>query len=284
MRANLDNKKLPVIFLMGPTASGKTDLAISLLDHLPVELINVDSAQIYQQMDIGTAKPDAETLKKAPHRLLGFCDPADAYNAADFATDAKKEIAEIHTMGRIPLLVGGSMLYFKVLLEGLSDLPTADPDIRKSIQRALEVYKITGLPLSELQNQSNGGIKDHYDVRQYALVMQNRALLHQRIEQRFMAMMEAGFAKEVEALFQRGDLNADLPSIRAAGYRQLWDYFEGHYGLDEAVEKAIIATRQLAKRQQTWLRNWPNSQEVLVDNERGYLDKKILYENFLGLQ
>ena len=114
--------------------------------------------------------------------------------------------------------------------------------------------------------------------------MQNRALLHQRIEQRFMAMMEAGFAKEVEALFQRGDLNADLPSIRAAGYRQLWDYFEGHYGLDEAVEKAIIATRQLAKRQQTWLRNWPNSQEVLVDNERGYLDKKILYENFLGLQ
>ncbi len=319
MRANLDNKKLPVIFLMGPTASGKTDLAISLLDHLPVELINVDSAQIYQQLDIGTAKPDAETLKKAPHRLLGFCDPADAYSAADFATDAKKEIAEIHTMGRIPLLVGGSMLYFKLLLEGLSDLPTADADIRKSIQeqadkegwasihqqlqlvdpitaeklhpnhsqriqRALEVYKITGLPLSELQNQSNGGIKDHYDVRQYALVMQNRALLHQRIEQRFMAMMEAGFAKEVEALFQRGDLNADLPSIRAAGYRQLWDYFEGHYGLDEAVEKAIIATRQLAKRQQTWLRNWPNSQEVLVDNERGYLDKKILYENFLGLQ
>jgi tRNA dimethylallyltransferase len=311
-----NQQQLPVIFLMGPTASGKTDLAISLLEHLPVELINVDSAQIYQQMDIGTAKPDAETLSKAPHRLLGFCDPADAYSAADFAYDAKKEIADIHSMGRIPLLVGGSMLYFKVLLEGLSDLPSADADIRKSIQdqadregwasihqqlqlvdpitaeklhpnhsqriqRALEVYKITGTPLSELQSQSRGGIEQDYDVRQYALVMQNRALLHQRIEQRFMAMMEAGFASEVERLFQRGDLHADLPSIRAAGYRQLWDYFEGHYGLDEAVEKAIIATRQLAKRQQTWLRNWPNCQQIQVDNQQGYLDQKDLYENFL---
>lgn len=317
MRINLANQQqLPVIFLMGPTASGKTDLAISLLEHLPVELINVDSAQIYQQMDIGTAKPDSETLSKAPHRLLSFCDPADAYSAADFANDAKKEIADIHSMGRIPLLVGGSMLYFKVLLEGLSDLPSADADIRKGIQeqadregwasvhqqlqlvdpitaeklhpnhsqriqRALEVYKITGTPLSELQSQSQGGIEQDYDVRQYALVMQNRALLHQRIEQRFMAMMEAGFASEVEQLFQRGDLHADLPSIRAAGYRQLWDYFEGYYGLDEAVEKAIIATRQLAKRQQTWLRNWPNCQQIQVDNQEGYLDQKDLYKNFL---
>ena len=301
---------------MGPTASGKTDLAVSLRDQMPVELINVDSAQIYQQMDIGTAKPDAETLTKAPHRLLGFCDPADAYSAADFAIDAKKEIADIHSMGRIPLLVGGRMLYFKVLLEGLSDLPPADADIRQTIQeqadkegwtslhqqlqlvdpitaarlhpnhsqriqRALEVYKITGTPLSELQNQSEGGIEDQYDVRQYALVMQNRALLHQRIEQRFMEMMNAGFADEVEALYKRGDLHADLPSIRAAGYRQLWGYFDGHYGLDEAVEKAIIATRQLAKRQQTWLRNWPNSREILVDDQQGYLNQKDLYKNFL---
>ena len=300
---------------MGPTASGKTDLAVSLRDHMPVELINVDSAQIYQQMDIGTAKPDAETLTKAPHRLLGFCDPAHAYSAADFAIDAKKEISDIHSMGRIPLLVGGSMLYFKVLLKGLSDLPPADADIRQTIQeqadkegwtslhqqlqlvdpitaarlhpnhsqriqRALEVYKITGTPLSELQNQSEGGIEDQYDVRQYALVMQNRALLHQRIEQRFMEMMDAGFADEVEALYKRGDLHADLPSIRAAGYRQLWDYFDGHYGLDEAVEKAIIATRQLAKRQQTWLRNWPNSREILVDDQQGYLNQKDLYKNF----
>ena len=317
MRINLDSKQqLPVIFLMGPTASGKTDLAISLLDHMPIELVNVDSAQIYRQMDIGTAKPDAETLRKAPHRLLSFCDPAETYSAADFAIDAKKEIADIHNTGRIPLLVGGSMLYFKVLLEGLSDLPPADEAIRKSIQeqadkegwaslhqqlqlidpktasrlhpnhsqriqRALEVYKITGTPLSELQNQSDGGIENDYDVRQYALVMQNRALLHQRIEQRFMAMMDAGFADEVKALYQRGDLHADLPSIRAAGYRQLWDYFEGHYGLDEAVEKAIIATRQLAKRQQTWLRNWPKTQKIQVDNQQGYQDQKDLYKIFL---
>lgn len=304
---------------MGPTASGKTDLAISLLEHMPVELINVDSAQIYKQMDIGTAKPNAETLKKAPHRLLGFCDPSDAYSAADFANDAKKEIADIHSMERIPLLVGGSMLYFKVLLEGLSDLPSADAGIRKSIQeqadkegweslhrqlqlidpttaeklhpnhsqriqRALEVYKITGTPLSELQHQSEGGIEDYYDVRQYSLVMQNRTLLHQRIEQRFMLMMEAGFAAEVEQLFKRGDLHADMPSIRAAGYRQLWDYFEGHCSLDEAIEKAIIATRQLAKRQQTWLRNWSNSQKIQVDNQNGYLQAKELCEFFLGKQ
>ena len=315
----VDKQQLPVIFLMGPTASGKTDLAISLREQLPVELINVDSAQIYQQMDIGTAKPDAETLRKAPHRLLDFCDPANAYSAADFANDAKREIADIHSMGRIPLLVGGSMLYFKVLLEGLSDLPPADADIRKGIQeqadrdgwasvhqqlqsvdpmtaeklhpnhsqriqRALEVYRITGTPLSELQSQSEGGIEDNYDVRQYALVVQNRALLHQRIEQRFMAMMEAGFASEVKQLFQRGDLHADLPSIRAAGYRQLWDYYEGRYGLDEAVERAIIATRQLAKRQQTWLRNWPNSLEIQVDNQQGYQDQKDLCKNFLCLQ
>lgn len=301
---------------MGPTASGKTDLAISLLDHMPIELVNVDSAQIYRQMDIGTAKPDAETLRKAPHRLLSFCDPAETYSAADFAIDAKKEIADIHNTGRIPLLVGGSMLYFKVLLEGLSDLPAADKAIRQSIQeqadkegwaslhqqlqlvdpktaarlhpnhsqriqRALEVYQITGTPLSELQSQSGGGIQELYDVRQYALTMQDRALLHQRIEMRFMAMMDAGFADEVEALYRRGDLHADMPSIRAAGYRQLWDYFEGRCGLDEAVEKAIIATRQLAKRQQTWLRNWPNSREIQVDNHQGYLDQEDLYKIFL---
>jgi tRNA dimethylallyltransferase len=313
------DKKLPVIFIMGPTASGKTDLAIALRDHMPVELINVDSAQIYDQMDIGTAKPDIETLARAPHRLLGFCDPADSYSAADFAQDAKKEISEIHKLGRIPLLVGGSMLYFKVLLEGMSNLPAADAEIRKSIQqqadikgwsslhaelqkidpktaerlhpnhsqriqRALEVYKITGVSLSDLQQQSEGGIEATCDVKQYALIPQNRALLHQRIEQRFAAMMEAGFEDEVKKLFQRGDLNSDMPSIRAAGYSQLWSYLKGQVSLDEAVELAIIATRQLSKRQQTWLRNWPNCHQISVDDGKQYYSTQVLCDFILNLQ
>jgi tRNA dimethylallyltransferase len=319
MSISVNNKKLPVIFIMGPTASGKTDLAIALRDQLPVELINVDSAQIYDQMDIGTAKPDIETLAKAPHRLLGFCDPADSYSAADFAQDAKKEISEIHKLGRIPLLVGGSMLYFKVLLEGMSDLPAADVEIRNSIQqqadtegwsslhkelqkidpktaerlhpnhsqriqRALEVYRITGVSLSDLQQQSEGGIEDIYDVQQYALIPQNRALLHQRIEQRFIAMMEAGFEDEVRRLYQRGDLQADMPSIRAAGYSQLWSYLEGQLSLDEAVERAIIATRQLSKRQQTWLRNWPNCQQISVDDGVQYHSTQVLCDFILKSQ
>jgi len=313
------DKKLPVIFIMGPTASGKTDLAIALRDHMPVELINVDSAQIYDQMDIGTAKPDIETLARAPHRLLGFCDPADSYSAADFAQDAKKEISEIHKLGRIPLLVGGSMLYFKVLLEGMSNLPAADAEIRKSIQqqadikgwsslhaelqkidpktaerlhpnhsqriqRALEVYKITGVSLSDLQQQSEGGIEATCDVKQYALIPQNRALLHQRIEQRFAAMMEAGFEDEVKKLFQRGDLNSDMPSVRAAGYSQLWSYLKGQVSLDEAVELAIIATRQLSKRQQTWLRNWPNCHQISVDDGKQYYSTQVLCDFILNLQ
>ncbi|MDA9007895.1 tRNA (adenosine(37)-N6)-dimethylallyltransferase MiaA [Porticoccaceae bacterium] len=315
----MTDKKLPVIFIMGPTASGKTDLAIALRDHMPVELINVDSAQIYDQMDIGTAKPDIETLTRAPHRLLGFCDPADSYSAADFAQDAKKEISEIHKLGRIPVLVGGSMLYFKVLLEGMSDLPAADAEIRNSIQRqadiegwsslhaelakvdpksaerlhpnhsqriqrALEVYRITGVSLSDLQQQSEGGIEDTYDVQQYALIPQNRALLHQRIEQRFTAMMEAGFEDEVKKLFHRGDLHSDMPSIRAAGYSQLWSFLEGQVSLDEAVERAIIATRQLSKRQQTWLRNWPNCQQIAVDDGSHFYSTKMLCENLLKLK
>ena len=303
--------KPKAIFLMGPTATGKTDLAIALGKHLPVELINVDSAQIYTGMDIGTAKPDQNTLSLAPHRLISFCDPARAYSAADFAVDAKREMEDIVSAGRIPLLVGGTMLYFKVLLEGLSDLPEADREIRDAIQRqadrdgwpsvhrelqrvdpvtaeslhpnhsqriqrALEVYRLTGTALSELQASTEGGIADRYDIKQFALMPNNRQLLHDRIASRFHNMMDRDFEAEVAKLYRRGDLQASMPSMRAVGYRQLWEYLAGNCDLSEAIERGIVATRQLSKRQQTWLRSWPGCQQITVDNENGYLSTDVL--------
>ena len=291
---------------MGPTASGKTDLAIALQEHFPVELINVDSAQVYRHLDIGSAKPDRATLEKAPHHLIDIRDPVDPYSAADFLKDATRVMAEITARGNIPLLVGGTMLYFKVLLEGLAELPQANQAIRdelqeranksgwpslyeelkrvdpntagrlhpnhsQRIQRALEVYLITGSPLSELQSLSKGqGIEDEYQVIQLALVCNNRSLLHERIAQRFHLMMELGLESEVKALYRRGDLTAASTAMRSAGYRQLWDYCDGQLTLDEAIEKGIIATRQLAKRQITWLRNWPSAHEIQVDNGEQY--------------
>jgi len=301
-----DSQKPKVIFLMGPTATGKTDLAIALRRHLPVELINVDSAQVYTGMDIGTAKPDQQTLSHAPHRLISFRDPAQVYSAADFAADARREMEDIVSQDKIPLLVGGTMLYFKVLLEGLSDLPEADQEVRDAIQRqadrggwpsvhrelqrvdpisaqrlhpnhsqriqrALEVYRLTGRPLSELQASTGDSIERHYDIRQFALMPNNRQLLHERIERRFHSMMDQGFEAEVTKLYKRGDLHRDLPAIRSVGYRQLWDYFEGNCDLSEAIERGIVATRQLSKRQQTWLRTWPNCEQITVDNDSGYL-------------
>jgi tRNA dimethylallyltransferase len=300
------SKKPMAITVMGPTASGKTGLAIELRKHLPVELINVDSAQVYRYLNIGSAKPDAETLAQAPHRLLDIRDPCEIYSAAEFLADARREMAEISASGRIPLLVGGSMMYFKVLLEGLSQLPEADQSIRddleqraakegwpslyaelqlvdpqtasrlhpnhsQRIQRALEVYQLTGEPMSALQAESVGGLAQQYDFRQIALIPQNRSLLHQRIEQRFEAMMALGFAEEVQGLYERGDLHSNLPSVRSVGYRQLWDYCAGDCSLQDAVEKAVIATRQLAKRQLTWLRNWPQAIEIKADNQDGFL-------------
>lgn len=296
----------PAIFVMGPTASGKTDIAISLRGHLPVDIISVDSAQVYRQMDIGSAKPGRDALKKHPHQLIDIRDPIDAYSAGDFLKDAREKMTEISAAGRIPLLVGGTMLYFKVLLEGLAELPQANQAIRdelqeranksgwpslyeelkrvdpntagrlhpnhsQRIQRALEVYLITGSPLSELQSLSKGqGIEDEYQVIQLALVCNNRSLLHERIAQRFHLMMELGLESEVKALYRRGDLTAASTAMRSAGYRQLWDYCDGQLTLDEAIEKGIIATRQLAKRQITWLRNWPSAHEIQVDNGEQY--------------
>ncbi|OOF19647.1 tRNA (adenosine(37)-N6)-dimethylallyltransferase MiaA [Salinivibrio sp. IB574] len=279
------------IFLMGPTASGKTDLAIALRKTLPVEIISVDSALIYRGMDIGTAKPTADELAQAPHRLIDIRDPSQAYSAADFRDDALTAMAEIVAQGKIPLLVGGTMLYFKALLEGLSPLPSADPEVRDAIEqeaqqhgwealhqqlchidpvagarihpndpqrimRALEVFRVSGHTLTALTEKKGDPLP--YQVHQFAITPQDRGELHRRIELRFAKMVEAGFEQEVRALYERGDLHPDLPSIRCVGYRQMWDYLAGRCTHEEAVYRGICATRQLAKRQITWLRGWEN--------------------------
>ncbi|QIZ49805.1 tRNA (adenosine(37)-N6)-dimethylallyltransferase MiaA [Dickeya zeae] len=279
----------PAIFIMGPTASGKTALAMALREHLPVELISVDSALIYRGMDIGTAKPSQEELARAPHRLLDILDPAQAYSAADFRRDALQAMAEVTAAGRIPLLVGGTMLYFKALLEGLSPLPSADACIRQEIEerartegwealhrqlsaidpvaaarihpndpqrlsRALEVFFVSGNTLTELTKTSGEALP--YRVHQFAIAPATRELLHERIALRFRQMLESGFETEARALFARPDLNPALPSIRCVGYRQMWSYLSGEIDYDEMVYRGICATRQLAKRQMTWLRGW----------------------------
>lgn len=284
-------QKPDAIFLMGPTASGKTALAIELRKHLPVEIISVDSALIYRGMDIGTAKPTAEELSQAPHRLIDILDPSLPYSAADFRRDALNVMAEITSQGKIPLLVGGTMLYFKALLEGLSPLPSADPAVRSDIEqiaqeqgwseihrrlaevdpvaaarihpndpqrlsRALEVYLISGQTLTEMTQTA--GEELPYNVFQFAIAPQDRKILHERIEQRFHMMIEAGFEEEVRKLHQRNDLHVDLPSIRCVGYRQMWSYLDGEISHDEMIYRGICATRQLAKRQITWLRSWEN--------------------------
>ena len=277
------------LFLMGPTASGKTDLAIALRQQLPVEVISVDSALIYKGMDIGTAKPTPAELALAPHRLIDILDPKESYSAMNFREDALKEMAEISASGRIPLLVGGTMLYYKALLEGLSPLPSADPIIRAEIEekaakigwagmhqellaidpvagarinpndsqrinRALEVFYITGKTMTELTAEKGETLP--YRLLQFAIAPQDRAILHERIALRFQKMMDLGFEEEVKRLFLREDLHIDLPSIRCVGYRQMWEYLQGDISLDEAIYKGICATRQLAKRQITWLRGW----------------------------
>lgn len=279
------------IALMGPTAAGKTDLAIALHEHLGADIISVDSALIYRGMDIGTAKPSAEELRRAPHRLIDIRDPAEAYSAAEFVRDASAAMEEIVAAGRIPLLVGGTMLYFKALLEGLSPMPPSDPKIRAQIEqeaaksgwpamhaqlaeidpecavrlhpnhsqrisRALEVYRISGKPMSEWQAAEGQGLLDSYRWIQVAVAPQERSVLHRRIAERFDKMLRIGFIEEVEALFRRGDLHEDMPSIRAVGYRQVWQYLKGEISASEMREQGIAATRQLAKRQLTWLRGW----------------------------
>ena len=294
-------QRLPAILLMGPTASGKTQIAVELVQRLPLEIISVDSALVYRGMDIGSAKPDAQTLAKAPHRLIDIRDPTEAYSAADFRNDALREMAEITARGKIPLLVGGTMLYFKALLDGLAELPETDPEIRaqvaaealqigwptmhakladidpdtasqlhpnhsQRIGRALEVYRMTGETMSALRAKQ---IKAPfpYRVLQIAVAPHNKEELNQRIDARFMSMMESGFLNEVKQLYERGDLHAELPSMRAVGYRQAWEHLSGSLTREEMSARAMIASRQLAKRQFTWLRRWSDLHWVTFDVE-----------------
>ena len=289
-----------VICLMGPTAAGKTDLALHLADHLPCELISVDSALVYRGMDIGTAKPDAETLRRYPHHLVDILDPAEAYSAARFRVDARRLIDDVLQRGRIPLLVGGTMLYYKALLDGLAKMPPADPAVRARIealareqgwpavhaelakvdpvaaarihptdpqrlQRAWEVFLVSGVTLTEwhrrqaLENAESSATAAGnlaYTTHYVAVAPRERHVLHERIALRFSQMIEQGFIAEVEALYARGDLDVSMPSVRAVGYRQAWDHLEGKLSRDEMIERGVIATRQLAKRQFTWLRGW----------------------------
>ncbi len=279
------------IFLMGPTASGKTELAMKLALECQCEIISVDSGQIYRQMDIGTAKPTTAELQKVPHGLINIIDPLERYSAGYFRNDAQSLMKQITARGNTPLLVGGTMLYYKALLDGLSPLPNADQAIRRAIQnealeygweylhkqlkeidpisakrihvndpqrlsRALEVYRISGKSMTELTRVKSKGIP--YNVKQFALAPQDKKTLHERIELRFKLMLENGFESEVKALYQRGDLHPELPSMRCVGYRQMWEYLAGNLDHDEMIFRGIIATKQLAKKQMTWLKGWEN--------------------------
>ena len=276
-----------VILLMGATATGKTDLALAISERFEVEIISVDSALIFRDMNIGTAKPGADVLASVPHHLIDIIDPADAYSVWDFVEQSRLLVHEISQRGRIPLLVGGTMMYFHAFEQGLNRLPAADPVLRRRldrevselglaamhqrlegidpasasrikatdsqrIQRALEVYELAGIPLSQLQQQETVGYAG--EVEKIILAASDRKLLHQRIHARFLEMLEQGFIEEVEGLRLRSELNLSLPSMRCVGYRQLWQHLDGEFPREEMIEKAVAATRQLAKRQITWLR------------------------------
>ena len=282
-----------VICLMGATATGKTDLALEIARRFPVEIVSVDSALVYRGMDIGTAKPAPELRAEVPHHLIDIIDPAEPYSAWDFVRACERLVAEIDARGATPLLAGGTMLYYHAFESGLNRLPAADESLRRRldreareqgwpalharlaavdapsaerikptdsqrIQRALEVWELAGEPLSSLQRQDVSGYAG--ELEKIILAAPDRAALHQRIESRFHAMLDAGFIDEVGALRARGDLNLSMPSMRCVGYRQVWQYLDGEFTRAEMIDKAVAATRQLAKRQLTWLRKQPQQQ------------------------
>jgi tRNA dimethylallyltransferase len=309
--------KPPAIFLMGPTASGKTALAIELCRRYPADIISVDSALVYRSMNIGTAKPDAQTLSQAPHALIDMLDPTESYSAAEFRKDALAEMENISGRGRVPLLTGGTMLYFKALSQGLAKLPQASPEVRQAIEqeaagigwgalhqrlagrdpeialrihpndpqrisRALEVIELTGEKMSELQSRQQKQ-ELPYRVLRIIACPQPRATLHQRIEQRFEQMLEEGFLDEMRALHQRGDLRPEMPSMRCVGYRQAWSFLEDEITFEEMRYKALAATRQLAKRQLTWLRQ--ESDALWYDPTVGTAQERVFerVEKFLEM-
>lgn len=298
--------KPPVICLMGPTAAGKTELAVELVRRLPCDIVSVDSAMVYRGMDIGTAKPGPEVLAEAPHRLIDICEPSEPYSAARFRNDARHEVDIIHAAGRIPLLVGGTGLYFRAFASGLADLPAAShscrqrlqqqareqgwealharlaevdpasaerihPNDPQRLQRALEVYEISGRPLSELWADADAESLPYTLIKQ-VVAPSDRAVLRERAKTRFHAMLEAGLVAEVTALYQRRDLDQAMPSMRMVGYRQIWRYLEGQLDYQEMITHAIVATRQLAKRQLTWFRAEPDARWY-DSMEAGLLDR-----------
>ncbi|PHM20355.1 MAG: tRNA (adenosine(37)-N6)-dimethylallyltransferase MiaA [Curvibacter sp. PD_MW3] len=295
-------ERLPSLAIAGPTASGKTAAALAIAQEMPVEIISVDSALVYRGMDIGTAKPTPQELAAVPHHLIDIRDPLQAYSAAEFVRDATQLIHDIHARGKLPLLVGGTMLYFKALFDGLDDMPKADTQVRAAleaeaqakgwpalhaelarvdpvtaarlapgdsqrIQRALEVFRVSGHPLSSFHTTKTIAA-DADAARATTLISlepSDRAWLHARIAQRFDAMLAAGFLDEVKTLRARGDLHPDLPSMRCVGYRQAWEALDGVFPMSELRDRGIFATRQLAKRQITWLRSMPQRRVVHCD-------------------
>ena len=309
------NSLPPAIFLMGPTASGKTGVAVELAQHLPVELISVDSALVFRDMDIGTAKPDAATLARAPHHLIDIIDPTEAYSAAAFRKDALRLMADITARGKIPVLVGGTMLYFKALREGLSPLPQADAEVRakldaiiaqhgiehlhaelakvdaetaarlhttdtQRIQRAMEIYQLTGQPMSKLIKQQEQEPLP-FRILPIALIPSDRAVLHQRIAVRFADMIKQGLVDELHGLREKYPLHREMTSMRCVGYRQAWEYMEGEIDAAGFLEKGIAATRQLAKRQLTWLRSTENIGVDCLSADYGLQVRKLI-ETELG--